>query len=364
MLSIEEIIKKTIDQRHRIEKAMDSYGYYHPNAKVPGEGIADITADMKLADAQAVRESIHNIPLSEFLAKSGTTGISGAAYLVPVKAHDLALYYSGVTDHVPAICRQVIHDWKGDEWKLSVADDAAYTPHPLSSGGKLPDMSGDFTQVTMEFDKDRTLGLSVTAGLDALEDITDYDVLEWHIQQAAVAFGKMATNRALTVLAAAGDGVGTLNSSATGDADETKLTSGTTSDVVTAFRKVSEDEFTSNTLICTGEAWGHSISMQASPTGWDSLTPSQGFHNKIGVLDILYCNHASLHAITDLAEAAYTNCITLVFDRNNALVTGRKRWLSLTEYAQPVKDLAGAVIVGAQDSVTLYKDSIYKLTET
>ena len=59
-----------------------------------------------------------------------------------------------------------------------------------------------------------------------------------------------------------------------------------------------------------------------------------------------------------------TNCISIIFDRRAALLTGRKRWLRMENYADPVRDLGGVVVSCRQDSVTLYDDAIYVLTET
>ena len=62
--------------------------------------------------------------------------------------------------------------------------------------------------------------------------------------------------------------------------------------------------------------------------------------------------------------AAMTACKTIVFDRNNALFTGRKTWMRIENYSDPVRDLAGAVIRCRQDSVSLQNDCVYVLTET
>jgi len=75
------------------------------------------------------------------------------------------------------------------------------------------------------------------------------------------------------------------------------------------------------------------------------------------------CTHDTLHLATD-AEGVFTDCVTLIFDRDNALVTGRKRWMEIKNYGDPVSDLAGAVVSCRQDSVTTYNDAIAVLTET
>jgi len=58
-----------------------------------------------------------------------------------------------------------------------------------------------------------------------------------------------------------------VNSGATGDADETRLVNGTTNDIVGCIRDVSNDKFIVDTILVTPEAWGHSISTQASEVG-------------------------------------------------------------------------------------------------
>ena len=84
------------------------------------------------------------------------------------------------------------------------------------------------------------------------------------------------------------------------------------------------------------------------------------------MLDILFSNRPALHAAmpgTDTPGGAMTKCVSIVFDRNNALLTGRKRWMEIKNYADPINDLSGAVVSFRQDSITLYNDSICVITE-
>ncbi len=60
---------------------------------------------------------------------------------------------------------------------------------------------------------------------------------------------------------------------------------------------------------------------------------------------------------------AMTGCISVIFDKDYALLTGRKRWLRIEKYSDPIRDLIGATVTARQDSVTVYNDSIYVLTE-
>jgi hypothetical protein len=53
-----------------------------------------------------------------------------------------------------------------------------------------------------------------------------------------------------------------------------------------------------------------------------------------------------------------------MFDKAYALLTGRKRWMRIENYSNPVRDLKGAVVTFRQDSVSIYNDSIGVITET
>jgi hypothetical protein len=133
---------------------------------------------------------------------------------------------------------------------------------------------------------------------------------------------------------------------------------------VTAIRKIGDDNHVPDTLLITNEAWGHSVSMQAVPVGWQSGPVTPGFDSRLGPIDVKFNNSMLMHASTDAEGAAFTDCKTIVFDRKNALVSGRKRWMQIENYADPVNDISGAVVSARVDSVTAFKDAIYVLTET
>jgi hypothetical protein len=152
-----------------------------------------------------------------------------------------------------------------------------------------------------------------------------------------------------------------LNSSAA-DAAETKFSGSAGKDITSAVRAVGDDEWVANTIVCTPEAYWHSIGTYVSTVGWS--TPANPLFNmKLQDLDVLKNTNDCLHASTDAKGATMTGCITLVFDRNNALLTGRKRWMRIENYSDPRTITEGAVVSCRQDSVTLYNDAIYRLTE-
>lgn len=361
MLSIQEMADKTKVQRKQIEDTMDHWGFYHPNINTPEHTKASLYDGLSLADELEIRETLRSIPLHEFLSKTSHDigrGVTYGAYLIPTKVHDELLSYSRLTDACPLI-GHVVTGWRGGNLTVDVVNDATFLAKPFASGGQISSETVETVETTIV-----PKGFSINANItnDLIED-ANFGMVEYHIQRAAMACGDYATSLALTVLITPPDGWGTLNSSNTGDADETKLTNGGASDIVTAIRRLGDDRWIADTMVTTPESWGHSISMQAQPTGWNETPPTEGYTNKLGQLDVLQLTNQELHASTDTEGAVFTNCITLIFSRQNAMLTGRKRWLQINNYSDPVKDLAGATITCRQDSVTLYKDAVYKLTE-
>ncbi|MHA2136139.1 MAG: hypothetical protein ACW99J_19945 [Candidatus Thorarchaeota archaeon] len=353
MLSIQEMVNKTEEQRRQIKQQMDATGRFHPS-------LASILTNQSPADRLELQQTLRGAPLREFLAKSGTTGIAGAAYLVPDKVHDDLIFYSRPFDIVPLISAYVVDGWKGGDLLVDIVSDSSYNPQPFSSGGNIPVDTTESMQATAS---PISYGLTVPITNDLIED-ANFDLVEFHIRNAAKALGEKSSELALAVLATATDGWGTVNSGTTGDADETRLVNGTTNDVVGCIRDVSADKFIVDTIVVTPESWGHSISTQTAEVGWTLLQPTEGYHYKLGNIDVLLSVDDGLHDSADAVGAAFTACVTLIFSRRNALLTARKRWGQINKYSDPVRDLSGFVASFRQDSVTLYDDSIYILTET
>jgi len=359
MLSLQEAVQKDpIKQEMKlIEQRMDSYGSFHPSKA----SVLNVEKPALRAELQTL---LTTMPLSEFLAKSGSTGIAGAAYMVPDKLHVDLVGYSHLTDKVP-LFSEVVDGWEGGDLKVNIVSDATYKPMKYTSGGAKPTQTLETVQATLT---PVTWGIPILITTTLIEDAA-YGVIDYHIKQAAMACGDYATDEALTVLKTATDGVGTVNSSATGDADQTKYTGGATSDILVAWSDVGNDRFIADTLICTPEAWEHSISQTTTAGTMDAVAPVRKdakYDLKLSILnlDVLFSTSTVLHDSADVVDAAFTACVSLVFDRNHALLTGRKRWLALENYSKPIEDLAGANVSCRQDSVTLYDDSIYVLTET
>ena len=133
-------------------------------------------------------------------------------------------------------------------------------------------------------------------------------------------------------------------------------------------------------MIINPEAWEHSVATDvgietaggAAGDYWQTYQGynivnkpvQQGFDYRLGNLDVKEYICPYNHAAENVDLTAMTNCVSIIFDRNNALLTGRKRWMKLNDFSDPVNSLAGFSISCRQDSVTLYDDCVYTLTES
>jgi hypothetical protein len=370
MLSLQELKTKDIarpDTLKEIRYAMDSstsggyFDYYERN--IYGTGIHQ-SNPLDASKRAQLNETLKNVSLQrlvEFIASSGTTGMQGAAYLIPDK-----IYQELFTSAVEAdICAQVSRAMLGPDQipgssvKIDIASDETYKPYKFSSGGGQPEMHFTTVQATLT---PVSWGINLNVGNDLIED-SQFDVVQIHVQEAGREMGEYATNECLTILGTAPDGDGTLNASATGDADETKWTGGATADVEDAIIGVTADGYVPNMMVTSRNAMLHSIIQTMGAQYNEALGVDRfiqnGFPTTAGGMTIIYNNCDYL-----TNSKAFTNQITLVFDKQFAVVTGRKRWLRIENYAEPVMDLVGATITARQDTVSLYKDSIYTLTET
>jgi len=357
MLSIQEMVDKTVDQRLNIKHLLGS-GSYHPTE-------ASILHDQKPSVRAELQESLRNIPLREFLAKSGTTGIAGAAYLVPEALHTTLVAASYRSDKVPLFTAQVVNGWRGGDLAVDIAvrqalgsataGDGKWSlrPKQFSSGGAIPQQTIETVKATLS---PKSFGTPLHIGLDLVEDSgIAPDLITWHVNHAAQQIGQYATDLAIADLKAASDGDGTQCAVA---ASANSTTSG---EVLEAIREVGSEFWNPNTMITTYESWGDAIAVTASHSGVVLHPPAEGYDAKFQMLDTIFNNSSNLFSV--VTSGKMTLCVTLVLDRTAALLCGRKRWMKIENYADPVHDLHNAIVTCRQDCVTLYKDASCEMTE-
>ena len=350
--SIQEMVSHADKNLTRVRSRMGK-GTYHPED-------SDIFTGLSRSVERTMRESIRKIPLREFLIKSGTTDVGGAAYLVPTKLHDILNYSSKPFDICSLISMDVVDGWDGGALTVDIVKDESMRAREYGSGGSVPAGTGETVQATIT---PISFGFDIPITNEMVEDGL-YDLISWHVSQAGKAMGYKATDIAVTVLKTGTDGDGTVNSVTTGDVNESKWSGAESGDVEGGGKAIGADEFIPDTMLTTSEAWVHSLSSGVSRMGWAMLPPTPNYDFKVGMFDVVLNNSPSLHASTDTLGAAFTACVTVVFDKDNAMLTGRKRWLQIENYSNPIEDLSGAVVTARQDSVTVYDDSIYVLTES
>jgi hypothetical protein len=358
-LSIQELLEKTETQRREIRDAMDSAGHYHPDD-------ASLFDGQKAEDRHLITDALRNIPLKEFLGRGTTLG----DYLVAGKVYDDLIMYSQVTDKIDAISAHVLNGWEGANLDVIVADKEGYIGQRGASGAIMgtTTVSGGKggTMVKCALSPILlTINARITSDLidDAIQG-KQGDLLEFHIRNAAMVMGEMATEQAIDVLVAPPDCIGTVNTGTTTSSGITKWTD-TDGSIEDGIRKLGDCGWWANTILITGEAWAHSVvsTITAGWTGTIAPAKQNPFDAVIGYLNVIFSRYRTLGTVTTAAPPVWTLCKTMVFDQKNALLTGRKRWMQIENYSDPVRDLAGAVVTSRQDTVSLFKDAIYVLTE-
>jgi hypothetical protein len=322
-------------------------------------------------DANVIAEMVKNTPFPmlarEFLAQSGTTGIGGAAYLVPTKIHSILQTYASPEDIINDVSASVIpaSEIPGSTLDITIAKRNSYIPHPTTSGGVAPEEELGFTKATLNFTK--TLTVNFNIGNDLLEDTPQLSLVETHIRMAGAEMGKRSTTEVLSVMSSTSDGDGTLNTvTASGD-------STTFAQIAQACDKIIVDEFRPDRLLAMYHVMVDAIMADTTyfPSGSvssyrDAIAKAQD--PGLFGLQWIRCDHASLftagtHATSSATESP-TNVISYVFCKDYSYISGRKRWMRIENYSDPVRDLAGAVISSRQDTVSIYDDSACKISES
>jgi hypothetical protein len=304
-----------------------------------------------------------NGKIKEFLASSGTTGIQGAYYLIPVKLWTEIQTCAAQADIVSAISKRLFGPDEvspGTTTKVDILKDGSVSVSDSPSGASAPLNNVETLQATLDFTKVYKCAFSVAG--DLRED-ANWDILQLSVQEAGKQCGEKSSDLALTILATPPDGDGTLNSVSSTTANTSKWIDTGVTGLRDVFSDCLIDGFLPNTIVVTHHAMIHSIIDTAGATNAqvDTLRDfiKSGFPIGWAGMNVIY---ADVNALS--TNKAFTTCKTVVFDKNNALITGRKRWLRVENYSDPISDLSGAVVSFRQDSITVYKDAIGKLTES
>ena len=342
-------------------KEMQNHAYFdYEEANIFGtgriqreEGISPMAAD----DAKAISESIRTIPMREFLAKSGTTGIAGGAYLIPTKIYNTLFEPAAKADIMPDISLAVLpaEQLPGTQTKVDIVVDGSMLAWSTSSGASAPTETVATTQATLDFSNTYTVHPRITN--DLIED-SQWDLIEMHIRMAGKVCGEKSAELAATVLYTATDGDGTKNQ-ITGDQAYTEWATDAASHTVEeAILANQADGWNPDTILLTHKAFIYNIKGTAGISNNESSVNDDwlhsGYPSTLGGLNCIYSD-------IDYLNAAAAKAV--IFSKDFSLLSGRKRWLRVENYAEPIKDLQGATVSFRQDSVTVYNDAIAPYVE-
>jgi len=351
--------------RYRGDDGKDIFEYDYANPFGTGYNQERYkVSPMNPDDATRLAETVKTIPfkmmVKEFLAGSGTTGIGGAAYLIPVKIHSILQTYASPVDIINDVSSMVLpaSEIPGSTLDITIAKRSSYTPTPSASGGKINEQELGFTKATLNFNK--TLSVNFGIGNDLLEDTPQINLMELHIRMAGQEMGKRSTTEVLSVMSSTTDGDGTLNTDTAG-ADTTTL-----NDISDSVDQIRCDEFEPNRLLACSHVMKDALMKDTTYMVTGGATEYRdtilhGGDPKVWGLTWVKCDHPSLW--TEAGNLP-TNCISYVYSKDYSYLSGRKRWLRIENYSDPVRDLVGAVVTSRQDTVSMYNDSVCKSSES
>ena len=361
MLNLQEVLAKTEDSRKQVKDALNGPAIFHPSD-------TSIYTGLKPADAHAVRETMKTASLSrliqEYLGKSGTTGIAGAAYLIPDKIYDIMFTAAYQRDLAPQASNVVT--CPGSSLKVDVEVDGQFVAHYFGGGGSQPQETIQTTQVSIA---PKLFGINACISNELIED-SQFDVIELHLRRAAEQMGEFSTHQFLAALIGATDGDGTQNTISTGAGTTTDL-----GDLLDAAMENLADGFHSDVAII-GPGPLSDILQDDSAAKY-----SDSFHSKYATTGPpLFAGEPNAFMGTFVGMKVYVDAAkrttgdgalylsskwhSLVLNKANAMLTVRKRWLKLEDYSDPVRDLVGASITARQFSKSIYNDASCEITES
>ena len=361
MLNLREVLAVTEDSRNLVEEGMDrTKGGFHPSD-------ASIYSGLKPADVNAVRETMRKASLSrliqEYLGKSGTTGIAGAAYLIPDKVYDILFTAASQTDIAPQASNVV--SCPGSSLKVDIEVDGQYVAHYFGGGGAQPQETIQVTQATAT---PKLFGINAAISNELIED-SQFDVIELHLRRAAEQMGEFSTQMFLADLILGADGDGTQNAMNSGagtttdlgdllDAAMLNLADGFHSDVAIIGPGPVSDILQDDSVAKYSDTFHTRHALNAPPLFANEPQYVLGYF--LGMKIIV---DAAQRTTGDGALYLSSKWHSFVLNKANAMLTVRKRWLKMEDYSDPVRDLVGVSITARQDQISIYNDASCEITE-
>jgi hypothetical protein len=361
MYSLQEITSKFKKQLDRVERHLDANNSFHPSdITMTPHGATAAEFGLKPAEVLNIKETLQAVSLShlirEFLVKSGTTGLAGAAYLIPDKIYDI-LFTAGAMQDVVPLASTVV-SCPGSSLKIDVEVDGSFKAHYVGGGGEAPSETINTTQVEIT---PKLFNIRPAISQELIED-SQFDLIERHLFRAGEQMGEFSTQQFLARLITGTHGDGTQNTVTTTTADKTYL-----ADLAEAWNANYQDKHPSDVIIMGPEPLTDILSD-------DTVSKySDQFHTR--AVNDPPLTHGSFMGMTNVVvpmNESYTGDGALyisskwhsfVLRKSQATLTVRKRWMKIDNYSDPVRDLVGAVISSRQEASCIYNDASCEITE-
>lgn len=369
MMNLQEIAEKTKATGKEVNDMLENGYFDYDEANIFGTGMGvkggHEQKPIKESVGNSIMETLRQVKLGDLVKKMRLgevlmPGLAGANYLVPTKIYQV-MYDSAVQADICAdisITMIPADQLPGNQVKIDIAVDDSYVPHKYMAPGAQPTETIQTEQATLDFSTPFGINFQITN--DLIED-SQFNLVEMHLRDAGREMGEFASNEAATVLIAGTDGDGTMNPQAAG-ANTTTL-----QHVISGVELNLQDGYISDTYLTSHHQIFDAIS-QDTTYSQDAVAfrdgiISDGYPTRLLGMNIIY-SEVTVLSISATTGTAYEDLDSVAFAKDYALVTGRKRWLRIEKYSDPIRDLVGATITCRQDSVSIYNDSICQIRET
>ena len=368
-MNLTEILEATKENRKAIERGMDAtHGGFHPEEASIYNGLTDAKKGeiYETLTKVPLRTLVEKLELREYLGHSGalttgTTGASGAQYLLPDKIYAELFENARCADITPLVSNIV--DTPGSQLKFDVEKDGMFVPHLDASGGEAPDETIETAQGTIT---PRMFRINIGVTGEMVEDSL-FDQMETHVRIAGKAMGEFSTKMCLfpimddhraTATTYSVDGAyNTFNTGGAAVLDWTDITEG--------WGLNNEDGFKSDvaiiapkgpsTLLAGAAGYPHSLEKAMA------IDLNQNPIANMNGIDIVVTSHlttADVPAAVQWYSGLYsTEWHVLILNKTYGIQTVRKRWLKIENYSDPIKDLVGAVVSARQGHMVAYADA-------
>lgn len=359
MFGIQECVNKTETQLKTIESYMDSHGFFDPYE-------CNLFSGLKRSIQKEIMETFRTISLADILKRcdleevldstqlaTGTLGASGANYLVPSYVSTKLYQAYSYTDIAPAVSADVSQNQSGEKVYVNSLAKALATRSGFGGG------AGDPVFNNAEIKLERyTSPIKITN--EMMED-NAYGLMQACITGAGTAMAKESNDKICAVLkrTAGTTGIGTKTAEAAG-ANTTTPTQLLSCAKEVAAGEIGVGMFRPNLVVTTPEVCYDALFNTANhPEIMPPRAPQ--FYAWYGGFDILCVNNLQMG---NMATNTIEEAVTIVLEKEVGIVTARNNWLRIEDYADPVKDLVGAVVSGRQGVGELVDSAIGVLTET